>query len=476
MVDILEQLAAEYDAQRQGRQSTADTEREATTSVGGGTVEIGSADTYQNLDDSFLGASNLRGVPRGREAIEAREIGQTAPFQMILNAVNDQLLGGEWAFPSDDEEEDQSEAELKAVIGDVLDGPHHGGADKDDLITSWTSDMATVGNAYAEPLEPANEGVDLPAVAFKDVNALTIRHNVGETGSFKEPAFYQAPIRTNTGLYTSVSKSDVTPLTREDLIVMQWPGAQRSYRLYPLPPALQVKEWLSIIDDSTRHLSRYYSDNEVPAGILTAREATQGGVETIRDELEKAKGDPRSAPVIGEDARWVEIGGSAVDLSHIEEQKWFLQMCMAAFGVPKTEMGMDDQVNYSTSQSELQVVAKRVTSKVAMTIAQAVERQFLPQFDLYETLDRPFGVELRYSDPREERIEEQRAIEKYEKGVLSYRELREAIGDDMSDVDTTVEINGETVDYGPHPKPVIESLLTDARNDDPPGEGESPDV
>jgi len=74
MVDILEQLAAEYDAQRQGRQSTADTEREATTSVGGDTVTIADSETVQSLSDSYLvGGANINGVPRGREAYAARE-------------------------------------------------------------------------------------------------------------------------------------------------------------------------------------------------------------------------------------------------------------------------------------------------------------------------------------------------------------------------------------------------------------------
>lgn len=460
-MSLLEQLRAEYEAQRQRRGG----DRAAETTIGGETVELGQSETTQSLDDTFLGASNLRGVPRGREAWDARQIAETAPFQMILNAINDQLLGGEWAFPSDDGEEDQAEAELQAVVGDVLDGPHHGGLDKDDLVTSWVSDMATVGNAYAEPIPP--ESGSLPFVALKDVDALSIRHNVDNSGAFEIPAFYQAPVRAGGALYTGVSQADVTPLEREDLFVMRWPGSTRSHRLYPLPPALQLKEWLTIIDDSTTHLGRYYSDNETPSGILTAREATKNDVETIRDELEAAKGDPRSAPVITEDARWVEIGGSAVDLSHIEEQRWFLQLCMAAFGVPKTEMSMDEEVNYATSESQLSVVAKRLTTKLTTTISQAIERQGLPQFDLYQQLDQPFGVELRHSDPREERAAEQQAIEKWNNDALTYREYREAIGQDATDEDTTVQMNGQTVDYGDMPKSVMEAVLTDVQNDEP---------
>jgi hypothetical protein len=464
---ITTQALAEY---RASRGTDADG-RAAETTLGGTTVTLGEASTIENFDQSVLGASNLRGIPRGREALDARAVAETSAFQMLLNAITDQMLGGELAFPSDDEDEDQTEAELKALVRDALNGPHHGGVAFDDLVTSAVTDMAVVGNAYYEVLPP--EGASLPVAALKDVDAVTIRHHVDDSGAFQDPPFFQAPIRDTAGSLLSASQTTLTPLEREQLLVMRWPGSHRSHRLYPLPPALQLREWLEVIADSTTHLGRYYSDSELPTGILSSREATQNDVETIRDELEAAKGDPRAAPVISEDARWIEIGGSAVDLSHIEEQQWFLQLCMAAFGVPKTELGMDDQVNYSTSESELQVVAKRVSSKLAPAIAGAIETQLLPQFDLYQQLDQPFGVELRYTDPREERAAEQHAREQYTDGLLTYREYRERVGDDMGDAETTVVINGEEIDYGDYPKPVVEALLINARNDDPPGTGTS---
>jgi len=460
--NILTQARAEY-RQRRGRSDG----REAETTIGSETVSLSESKTTQTLNDSILSNSEVNGVPRGAEAYEAREISETAPFQMILNAVVDQLTGGELAFPSDDGELDSAEAELRAVVSDVLDGPHHGGTSFDDLVSAWVADMAGPGNAYAEPLRP--ESGDLPAAALKDVDALTVRHHVDRKGSFQEPAFYQAPFRGNSGGVVSLSGGSATPLQRDDLIVMSWPKSHRSYRVYPLPPSLQVKEWLEVIADSTKHHGRFYKDNELPPGLLTAREANQTDIDNIRDELEAAKGDPRSAPVVGTDARWVEVGGSAVDLNVIEEQKWFLQLVMAAFGVTKTELAMDEEVNYETSEAMLSVVNKRVTQPLASTIADAIETQLLPQFDVYQQLDQPFGVELTHTDPREQRAKEEVAIEQYQQGALTYSEMREQMGDDLDDVDTTTTISGQTIDWSALPKPVLEAKLVDLRNDDPPG-------
>jgi hypothetical protein len=152
-----------------------------------------------------------------------------------------------------------------------------------------------------------------------------------------------------------------------------------------------------------------------------------------------------------------------------------MRLCAAAFGIPQSEIGMVEDVNRAEGDNQLTVVHKRVTEPLAKTIGQALTRQLLPQFDLYGQLDDPFDVRLQFSDPRQERAHEEFVRGRWESGLATYREVRSEIGEGEPDDDTTVEINGETVDYGEHPRPVVESLLVDARNNDAPGEGESPD-
>lgn len=466
-MNLTDQLRAEYEAQRARR-----TSRDAETTIGGETVEIGESQTVQALSDSYLvGGSNLRGVPRGREAYEAREIARTQPMQLILNAIVDQLTGGELAYPSDDADPDQSEAELQALVDDILVGPHLDGADLDDLIAALVADMVGPGNAYLEVLAP--ETGDLPVAALKPVDPLTVRHNVNESRMPRDPPYFQAPFQTLGGAVVTAVDASPTPLQQDDLVVLSYPGSYRSDRVYPLSPAMQIKDWLEVIADSTTHHSRFYSDNELPPGLLTAREATQQDIDSIRDELEAAKGNPRAAPVVGTDARWVEVGGSAVDLNVIEEQRWFMRLCAAAFGIPQTELGMVEDVNRAEGDNQLSLVHKRVTRPLAKTIGQAFTRQLLPQFELYRQLDQPFDVALRFSDPRQERAQEEFIRGRWQAGLATYNEVRNEIGAD-DEAETTVEIGGQTVDYGDHPQQVVKSLLIDARSNPEPGEGGEP--
>jgi hypothetical protein len=465
---FLDQLTHEYNRQRGDGDGAG--ARDATTTIGSDTVSIDDSETVQSLSDSFLVGNDAHGVPRGREAYEARQIARTQPFQVILNTIVDQLTGGELAYPSDDADVDQAEAELQALVDDILKGPHLDGADFDDLVAAAIADMVGPGNAYFEVLE--DESADLPVAALKPVDPLTVRHNVDETRTPQDPPYYQAPFQTLSGTVVSAGSASPTPLGQEDLVVMAYPGSYRSDRVYPLSPAMQVKEWLEVIADSTTHHGRFYSDNELPPGLLTAREANQTDIDNIRDELEAAKGDPRAAPVVGTDARWVEVGGSAVDLNVIEEQKWFMRLVAAAFGIPQTELGIVEDVNRAEGDNQLSVVHKRVTGPVAETVGQALSRQLLPQFDLYTSLDQPFDVALKFSDPRQERAQEVFVRDRYQQNLATYREARNDIGIGEPDDDTTVTINGQTVDYGEHPPMVAKALLREARDEPEPPDGD----
>jgi len=460
-MSLIDQLRTEYEAQQRRRSAVA---RDATTTIGGETIGIGDSETVQGLGDSFLVTSSANGVPRGREAFEAREIARTQPMQVILNAIIDQLTGGELVYPSADDDVDQAEADLQAIVDDIIRGPHLGDVGVDDLVAAAVADMVGPGNAYLEVLPP--ESGDLPVAALKPVDPLTVRHNVDETGTPQDPPYYQAPVQSVSGSIVSQTTASPTSLEQDDLVVMSYPGSYRSDRVYPLSPAMQVKEWLEVIADSTTHHSRFYKDNELPPGLLTAREATQNDIDSIKDELEAAKGDPRAAPVVGTDARWVEVGGSAVDLNVIEEQKWFMRLCAAAFGIPQTELGMVEDVNRAEGDNQLSLVHKRVTEPLAKTVGQALSRQLLPQFDLYQALDQPFDIALRFSDPRQERSQEEFVRGRWQSGLATYREVRNDIGEGEPDDDTTVTINGTTVDYGEHPRHVVEAMLADARSDD----------
>ena len=439
--------------------------RGATATVGGEDIDVEEPETKQTEEGTWLTAKNKYGWPRGREALQARRISETWAMELITNAIVDQLAGGELAFESDDDDVDQAEAEMQALLRDILNGPHLMDDDLDDLITAAVADMVGPGNAYWQLL-PASNG-SLPVVSLVPLDALTIRHNYNRHGYPRDPPYYQAP-----GAFTADGAArfgaiDPTPLQSEQVAAMRCQKGRRSYQIYPKSPSIQVLETLELLVNSTTHHNRFYDDDQIPAGFIQIMNAGEQSVQKIQDKLQQAAGDPRSVEVIGGEgaAQWIEMGGTAINLNVIEEQKWFLQLCLASIGLGKQEIGLIEDVNRSNGEVESARVFKRVTGPFAKQIENAF-RHIAEQFDVYNALDQPFDIKLRFSDPREERAREERLRKMYQAGGLTLRQYARRRGDeDLADNEMAIELNGQEVVYGDHPKWVAQELLAEARSD-----------
>jgi len=437
----------------------------SSVTIGGTSVDVDDPQTSQNVDGSILGA-DVHGIPRGKEAHQARQLGETWAMEIVKNAINDQLAGGDLGMRTpDDEEPSRAARELWELLRDVLEGPHLQDHDWNDLVSAAVSDMVDVGHGYWEPVPSADGSV--PVAALKPVDALTVRHNVTKRGEFGDPPFYQAPFQSHGGQIVQVGSSDLNELARDELVMMRYPGSNRSNRIYPRAPGMQVQAALEHLTHSTIHSTRYYNDNEIPNGFIQLMQAGDQDLEEIEEALKNAAGDPRSVEVIGGDgpANWIEMGGTALNLDIIGEQKWFLQLVLAAFGLTKGEIAMTEDVNRNTADAELEIVHKRVTGGFIETIADAVTTQVFRQFEAYRALpdDQRFGLDIRYTDPRQERLREQHLRERYEAGGITYTEYRQQLGEDPGDA--VVQIGDEEIDFGSLPRPVLEHKLRDARSD-----------
>jgi len=371
--------------------------------------------------------------------------------------------------------EQRAAGDLKDLMRDVLTGPHMQDEDLDDLVTAAVEDMLGVGNAYWQLLAP--ESADLPVAALTTLDPLTIRHNYDAHGFPKAVPYWQAQGAFGGGGVASIGDVDPVPLQSSDLAVMRYPKGNRSYQRYPISAAQQVKQWLEILGNSTTHHNRYYSDNEVPPGILNAIGGTGNTVQTIKDKIQEASGDPRDFPVVGSDGalNWVEMGGTAINLDVIGEQQWFYELCLGALGLGKAEVGMIEDVNRANGKIEAERVFKRVGGPFGKQFTRAM-RHVAEQFDAYNDLGKPFTPTLSYVDPREEAAKQERLRQEYETGKITLRQYVRRAGDaDMADdADAfSVELEGERIDYGDHPKWVAERLMSAAGATDPEAGGES---
>lgn len=452
--------------------ATAVAARDAEVMVDGETVSVESPETKQSGEEgSWLVAQGKYGIPRGPDALEHRQLVQTAAMQSIVNGIVDQLLGGDLAFEDrDDRTEDLSDAELnltddlRDLLRDVLTGPHLSGQSLDDLVTAAVEDMLGPGNAYWQLL-PSEDG-SVPVAALSNLDPITIRRNVDDHGVPKEPPYWQATNAFGSGGVSTIGAVDPIPLESEQVFEFSYPRGHRSWTFYPKSPAWQLKEWLEILANSTTHHNRFYSDNEIPPGLIQIVNASGNTVEDVKKKIQDSSGDPRDVPIIGGEggAQWLDMGGTAVNLNVVSEQKWFFFLCLGSLGLGKAEVGMIEDVNRSNGEIEATRVFKRVTGPFRSQF-EAAFKHIARQFDAYNDLGEPFTPTLKFTDPREERAREQRLREMYQSGGLTLRQYVRRRGDEALAEDEdkfTVEIDGEAINYGDHPLWVAKRLMAAA--------------
>ena len=452
--------------------------REATVTVGGDELDLADIETTQNDEDgNWLTDSESYGRPRGIDAIEHRQIVQTSAMQAIVNGVASNIIGGDLVFEDradvmDDlsPSEQATAATLRDLLRDVLDGPHLQNETLDDLIVAAVEDMMGPGEAVWQLLEPANSPI--PVAALTTLDPLTVRKNVDRNGVWNDPPYWQASSAFAGGSMSSLGSLDPVALGQDDIAVMSYPLGNRSYQgPYPISPAWQVREWLEILANSTTHHNRFYADDEIPPGLIQLVNASDNTIKDVKEKIEQASGDPRDVPVVGGEggAQWLEMGGTAVNLNIIEEQRWFFFLCLGSLGLGKQELGFVEDVNRSNGEVEASRVYKRVTGPFIAQFEGAF-KAIADQFDAYTDLGRPFVPTINFSDPREERAREQRLREMYQAGGLTLKQYVRRRGDeDIANDDEafTVTLDGETIDYGDHPRWVAERLLSAAGATEP---------
>lgn len=450
--------------------------REATTYADGEQVTIGPPETVQTDDDgNWLSEGGPYGRPRGTEALQSRQIVQTSTMQAIANGIASNISGGDLVFEAVEDVMDgltpaeQERAErLKVAVRDVLEGPHLGDNGLDDLMNAAVEDMLGPGEAVWQLLPPADgSGVDLPVVALNLLDPLTVRKNVDKHGVPKEPAYWQASGAFSGGVTNGFGALDPTPLADDELVTLAYPLGTRSWNgPYPISPSWQVREWLEILANSTTHHNRHYNNNEIPPGLIQIVGASNNTITDVREKIEEASGDPRTAPIVGGEggAQWIEMAGTSVNLNIIEEQKWFTSLCLGALGLGKAELGLIEDVNRANGEVEASRIYKRVTGPFINQFEQAF-RHIAEQFAAYNELGRPFQPSISYTDPREEHAKEKRLREQLQVGAITPKQYARRVGDDdlaADDDEWSVTIAGEEIDYGEHPTWVTKRLMADA--------------
>lgn len=434
------------------------------TRIDGEQVDLAEPRTQITFEDDHGLLSGEWGRPRPREFWTAKQLGRTPPMELIKITVTQQLTGGQPIVTEPDGELSGTAADVGALIEDIYTGPHFQELGFDNLLTGTVDSLIDTAWAYWETL-PSADGA-FPVAGFKPLPALQIQHNLDkETGELvTDPAFYQVPFKRRGGTVTTVGKEPVA-LPREDVVVMRDPQSTRFDSLYGESVATKVREWLELIIDVDVHQKRHYSDSQLPAGFLHFMGSVdQEKLTEVEQDIVEASGDPHDLVTVSteDQASWIPVGESVVDLDAIQEQQWYFKLVLAAAGLNANELGVIEGSGFAKETPALQrAIYKKVTKPMLGAIIEPQNHQVLPRildgFDA--SIDADLRLELERFDPVQEQVEREETLSAYSSGVASLNEARGEFGREASEF--VVEIDGDEYNLADLPKGIVDLLKPD---------------
>jgi HK97 family phage portal protein len=171
------------------------------------------------------------------------------------------------------------------------------------------------------------------------------------------PSRFQEVVDTKTGLITGwlYSKGEKkVPLERHEVIFFRYFNPYHDYRgLAPLQAAkagIEQDYWAG------RYNTAFFKNSAQPGGVLeTSGNLTDEEYQRVLAQWQDRHGGASKAHAIAlleGGLSYKQTGLSQKDMDFLEQRKWNREEIMAAFKVPKGELGLYEDVNYATAKTQ----------------------------------------------------------------------------------------------------------------------------
>ena len=192
---------------------------------------------------------------------------------------------------------------------------------------------------------------------------------------------------------------------------------------------VQAAMWAIETDNEARNWNyRFFKNSAKPDGYLTTPgDAAPDSDELlrIRAEWESTHGGSDNASrvaILGGGLKWEAIASSAKDMDFVNQRTFSRDEILSLFRVPKTIVGITDDVNRSNADASIYVFALRTIKPLMQTLADHLNEMLLPEYG--DNLE--FGFTSPVAEDRKESIDEYAAG--ITGGWLTINEVREREG------------------------------------------------
>lgn len=223
--------------------------------------------------------------------------------------------------------------------------------------------------------------------------------------------------------YTYRSGHKDIPINVEDVIFIKYPNPTKPFRgIGPLAAAARTVD----IDNFSEEFNRvFFANSAMPGSILqTANKLTKDTKKHLSkaiNKLYKGNSNAHKAMILENGLEWKPLQLTQKDMDFMNQQQFSRDKIMAIFRVPKSIVGLSEDVNRANAETAAYTFAKWTINPKMQRLIEQLNEFLLPQFAGTENMF------LAYDNPIPENVETK--LKGYESGLragwLSINEVRQ---------------------------------------------------
>lgn len=208
----------------------------------------------------------------------------------------------------------------------------------------------------------------------------------------------------------------------------------RSDSVYGTCPLEMVGEIMYMLIYGASYNLDFFMNNNTPEGILSLIGANQQHIDAVRERMDsqirfkdtfgKLRKKFFKVPITNMDVKFTPFQLLSKDLEILQQQRWFIKLLWASFGINAEELGFTEDSNKAVSQTQSKVAIRKGIKPLLKIIEHQLNTQIMPDLDQSNTLEFVFDE----YDPDEELKRLQIYQSKMALGITTPEMISEELG------------------------------------------------
>jgi len=389
-------------------------------------VTIGSASSYTDhiykaVIPNFLYKPPY-GYPLGKDVPEIRRLAATPFVSMVTNTLADEVAALPWDIKAREGEEVPEEILKKTK--QFFYNPNRNDESINDINCAFIRDLLELDAGVLVKIRNLKDEF----LELYNYDGGTFTKNCDIHGVLPEVnAYYQ--YGWNTG-------ARPTPFNKNEIVYGL--KNKRADSLYGRSPVEVLLEVLQLLLYGIQSNLEYFTDNNIPKGVLKIIGANQKSIDAFRtkwqeqlkrkDEAGNWKRLTHHMPIINTEGDFIRIGFSNADLELISQQKWFTKIVWACFQITPSELGFTEDSNRSVDINQSKVTKRKAVEPYSQKIEYLYNTQVINDLPwIVGKYEDKVIFEFDHSDVQEELVKRQIYWGDIKHGVVTVNEVREEL-------------------------------------------------